>query len=168
MINREKGEIEVNLKDEAGNISAKIEKEKVNDLGEIKVHVKGAVYNPGLVTLDEGMRVSDAIEKAGGARADADLEAINLASILKDGQAVYIPMIGEEKVNYESDTGKININSASKEKLMELPGIGDSIAEEIISYREKNGYFTDIEEIKNVKRIGDKTYDKLKDLISIQ
>lgn len=163
MLNKSsKGDIKVNIKSESGEIGVQVEKE------EITVHIKGAVKSSGVVTLMKGLRVADALKMVGGTLEDADLDAVNLAAVLKDGQAVYIPHKGEKANNNEVTSGKININNANKEELIQLPGIGETIAEEIIKYRNENGYFASIEEITDVKRIGNKTFEKLKDLITIQ
>ena len=141
------------------------------------VHVSGAVMDPDRVWfLPEGSRVSDAIQTAGGALETADLSRLNLAQLLIDGQKVYVPFQGEEADDRiwaeEQETQgsydmMININTAGKEALMELPGIGNAYAERIIQYRTENGPFSSIEEITNVKGIGEKTFEKFKDRICI-
>ena len=142
------------------------------------VHVSGAVQDPDRVWfLQEGSRVSDAIQAAGGALDTADVSRLNLAQLLTDGMKIYVPFQGEEDKEdsvwiEESDTQtsgevRININTAGKEALMELPGIGAAYAERIIQYRAENGPFSSIEEITNVKGIGEKTFEKFKDRICI-
>lgn len=155
------------------------------------VHVDGAVQRPGLYILNFGARVSEAIEKAGGLTADADLSSVNLAMKLADEMKITIPNkassaqeenqekswidqpgqpknpLSDESSRKKNGGGpKININQASKEELMALPSIGPSRAEEIISYREEHP-FKAIEEIKDISGIGEKTFEKLKDRIQV-
>lgn len=137
----------------------------------LRVEVNGAVVAPGIYEFEFGSIVNDAIEKAGGLTIEADNvfieKNINKAGKLEDGQKIYIPKLNEQdggKVQGDSSTsGKININTASKEELGTLPGIGDAFAQRIIDARP----FSSIEEIKEVKGIGDATYEKLKDKIEI-
>ena len=156
----------------------------------IVVHITGAVNKEGIVELQEGARIADAIEKAGGTKENADIKNINLATILEDGVKVHIPTVEEtqannENINVENNAssqintgtkeaasntktqGKININTATKEELDTLPGIGPSTAAKIIDYRKENGKFKNIEEIKEVSGIGDAKYEKIKELIII-
>uniref|UniRef100_A0A7C4U478 Helix-hairpin-helix DNA-binding motif class 1 domain-containing protein n=1 Tax=Caldisericum exile TaxID=693075 RepID=A0A7C4U478_9BACT len=142
----------------------------------IKVYVTGEVKHPDVYELDTDSIVKDAIEKAGGTTEKADLIAINLAKRLSDGEQVIVPSKEQTAVNgtgnaqisgsNSAKSGKININTASKEELMNLPGIGDVKAQAIIDYRTKNGTFKDIHEIVNVSGIGEKTFEKIKDLIT--
>lgn len=151
----------------------------------IIVHVVGEVNNPGVVTLDDGARIIDAIKSAGDKTEDADLSKINLAYIIEDGSQIYVPRIGEnreELITEEPGNGviidssslskeeskelKVNINTASIEKLITLPGVGNSTAQKIINYREENGKFKDIEDLKNVPGIGESKYNNLKEMIT--
>lgn len=161
--------------------------EEKNDEEIVVVHVIGEVNNPGVVTLPEGSRIIDAINMAGGKTEEADLSKINLAYIVEDGTQIYIPRINENlnQVNLISDgagigviindsdveenkvEAKVNINTANKEKLETLPGIGETTAQKIIDYRESNGKFKTIEDIKNVSGIGDAKYESLKDKITV-
>ena len=169
----------------------------------IVVHVSGAVNSEGIVELEAGSRIANAIEKAGGVKENADMTDINLAYPSEDGMKIYIPTKEETEANKnientliesyvtssssgvssKEDTNstqgssksttstsnaKININTASQEELDTLPGIGPSIASKIIDYREENGKFNSIEEIKEVSGIGDAKYDKIKDSITIK
>ncbi len=148
------------------------------DKKEIVVHVAGAINVEGIVFLKEGDRVSSAIEKAGGVTQDADMSQVNLAYQLEDGMKIYIPKIGEDKqelqenvtipnqVTNEKKTTKVNINTATKEELETLPGIGKSTAEKIIKYRQENKRFSKIDEIKEVSGIGDAKFNSIKDLIT--
>ncbi|HHW92238.1 MAG TPA: ComEA family DNA-binding protein [Firmicutes bacterium] len=145
------------------------EEEPQLEPGEVVVHVAGAVKRSGVYRLPEGSRVVDAVEAAGGGTEDADIHALNLADILIDGQRYYVPTVEETTSaggTYSgSGTGKINLNRATKAELETLPGIGPTLAERIISYREQQGPFRRPEDLKNVSGIGDKIYDNLKDRI---
>lgn len=136
---------------------------------EIKVHVAGAVNAPGMYALPPDARVIDAIQAAGGLTAEGDSDALNLAAVVKDGDKITVRTVAETQTVSEgrSAAGLININTAGKEALMELPGIGEVLAQNIITYREKHGGFSSIEEIKEVNRIGDKLYEQIKDSITI-
>lgn len=154
---------------------------------EIVVHITGEVKHKGIIYLEEGQRIKDAIEKAGGATKNANLDAVNLAYVLEDGQKIYIPNKNEKnqtKAYITTDSGqnvivegnnktsksagdKVNINTANQTELETLPGIGPSIAQGIVEYRETNGKFNKIEDIQNVKGIGDAKYSNIKDKISI-
>lgn len=147
--------------------------ETANNPKEIYVHIDGEVINPGLYKLTTNDRVNDLLVIAGGATDKASLKDINLAKRLEDEMKIYIPSKDENLSNEVSDqsgisssSGKVNINTATRDELKTLPGIGDSRADEIIRYRENTG-FSKIEDIKNISGIGDKTYEKLKELISV-
>lgn len=151
----------------------------------IAVHVIGAVPRPGLYEFAEGARVQDAIDAAGGLLSSADVDSINLATLLEDGQQLNIPYkAGEESSAGGGDTGLelpgatdepssdnggelININTATLDELDSLPGIGPTIAQRIIDYREENGPFQQIEDIMNVSGVGPSTFDQIKDLITV-
>lgn len=142
------------------------------------VDVEGAVAQPGVVSLPEGSRVYEAVEAAGGVLDTADNGRVNLAEKIVDGAAIYIPFKGEEPSaltpGISSGTsaaagtaggGLININTADKSTLMQLPGIGEAYAQSIIDYRQSVGAFQKPEDIKNVSGIGDAKFSKLKDRI---
>ena len=142
----------------------------------IMVHISGQVYNPGIIELELGKRVTDAVELAGGLKKEADLDRINLAKKVVDEEKIYIPKIGEEVSNDISvasistdstNTGKVNINTCNKAELLNLPGIGDVLADRIIEYRLSNK-FTTIEDIKNVSGVGDKKFEGIKELIIVK
>ena len=131
------------------------------------VHITGAVKKPGVVKLPEGSRIEDAIISAGGLTEDADISNVNLAYILEDGIKIIIPNIDhnldiEDIIvednepsaisNQISKKIEVNINKAKEEELQKLPGIGPSLATKIIEYRNENGKFYNIEDIKNVSR----------------
>jgi len=159
----------------------------------VAVHVIGAVPRPGLYEFAEGARIQDAIDAAGGLLSSANVDAINLAALLTDGQQLAIPYLaGQEPANdaaslvlpgssitddFSSDTGEssgdtanndlININTASLEELDSLPGIGPTIAQRILDYRTENGPFSTIDEIMEVPGVGPATFDEIKELITV-
>lgn len=154
----------------------------------IVIHITGAVKKPGIVKLEDGSRIEDAIENAGGLTEDADITNVNLAYILEDGTKLTIPrnsdvediensnfiskesgknIIQDTNTNYKSYS-TVNINKATQSELETIPGIGSSIAQKIISYRDENGKFLSIEDIKNVNGIGDNKYEAIKDYISVK
>ncbi len=145
-------------------------------LKKIKVYIVGAVRYPGVIEVEEGSRLIDVLELAGGATEEADLERVNLALRVQDEGMYKIPKIGEELSEQspallgaisKQEQQKININTADEATLDTLPGIGPSKAKRIIEYREQNGPFKSIEELKNVSGIGEKTFEQLKDLITV-
>ena len=153
---------------------------RLNENGIIKVYICGEVRNPGVYDIENGARVIDLLEIAGGEGKDACLEIINLAETVFDGQRIYIPSLEEisssnflffgsdyqENRNY-AESRTININNAGLTELESLPGIGPVTANNIIEYRNKTGLFKAKEEIKNVTGIGEKKYEKIKKYISI-
>lgn len=177
-INNKKNEIINEIETEDNNeIEIVVEEKKT-----IFVDVGGEVLFPGLYELPEESRINDAINIAGGVTDKADLESVNLAYILSDEMKIVIPKKEIKKVNTTksasivttsisttetNEKNKININRATKEELKNLAGIGDSTAEKIIDYREKNGNFNQIEDIKNVSGIGNSKYEKIKENICI-
>lgn len=152
----------------------------------IVVHITGQVKNAGIIELLQNARIADAIEAAGGVTSQADLDKVNLAYVLSDGQKIYIPSKNEEnseKTYITSESGnnviiadnlqseknqKVNINDANQEKLEELPGIGPSIAQKIIEYRKKIGKFTSIEQLLEVSGIGEAKYAKIKEYVVVK
>ena len=139
------------------------------------VYVCGQVKNPGVYTLPEGSRVYDVFVLAGGFTDTAATDYWNQARLLKDGEMIYVPgkeeeknhpLEGEESGKTES-SDKVNINTASKEELMSLPGIGETKALAIIAYRQANGPFLEIEELKKVEGIKEAVYSKIKVYIEI-
>ncbi len=141
---------------------------------EINVYVTGEVNNPDVYKLPEGSIVKDAIAKAGGATKDADLVAINLAKKVTDGEEIIVPKKGaqDETAGNSAGTsseknGKININTADLATLEKLPGIGEVKANAIIQYRKEHNGFKTIHEITRVSGIGEKTFEKIKDLITV-
>ena len=179
-------------------IEEQVTEEEVYRDDTIFVHVSGAVNKEGVIELKVNSRISDAIEKAGGVREDAYVKDINLAYKLEDGMKIYIPTIQENEVkknkkeaNEETNItqehittssgietndnskrevkdSKININTATQTQLETIPGIGPSIALKIIAYREENGEFKTIEDIKEVSGIGEAKFEKMKDYIRVK
>ena len=138
----------------------------------IVVHVVGAVQKPGVYRLPAGSRIYQALEQAGGGLEGADLERINLAQPLVDGQQVFLPLKGAEGAGQPQPTGgvtsgKVNINTAGKEELENLPGIGAVKAQGIINYRQQHGPFQRIEDLLDVSGIGEKTLAEIKELITV-
>ncbi|HOL17069.1 MAG TPA: helix-hairpin-helix domain-containing protein [Bacillota bacterium] len=134
----------------------------------ITVHAVGAVKQPGVYRLPAGSRVHDLLDLAGGPAEEADLEAINLARPLIDGEQVQFYRFGEHGAPLPgSAPGKININRATAAELEALPGIGPAKARSIVEHREKNGYFKDITEIMDVSGIGEATFHAIEDLITV-
>jgi competence protein ComEA len=145
--------------------------EEVAEPEVILVHVAGAVVNRGVYDLPLGSRVIDAIEAAGGGTDAANIHALNLAALLRDEDYIYVPTMEEETIMsgvnaVANNTGKINLNRASKEELETLPGIGPALASRIITYRETNGPFRRVDELKKVSGIGDVRFEELKDLVT--
>ena len=162
-----------------------IEPEEEAVLQQVLVDVKGAVMHPGVYSLNEEQRIIDAVQLAGGYSTEADTQLINHAQKVQDEMVIYIPMKGEKLDEVTSGfvsmpiagssaegesakEGKVNLNIADEAALTTLSGIGPSKAQSIISYREENGGFQTIEDLKKVTGIGDKTYEKLKDLITVK
>lgn len=152
------------------------EKTKENQAaGEVLVHVCGQVQSPGVYRLKTGSRIFEALEAAGGILETAAGEALNQAETLTDGEQIYVPakeeaalaaQISSKDTDVSAD-GKVNINTATKEELMTLNGIGDSRAESIMRYREERGGFTAIEELKEIEGIKDGIFNKLKDQVKV-
>ena len=138
----------------------------------IRVYVCGAVANPGVVEIPQGSRVEDALKAAGGFGAEAGREAVNLADWVSDGQKLYFPKEGEAveepQAQADSASGLVNINTADVAALCTLPGIGESRAQDIISYREANGGFGACEDIMKVSGIKTAAYEKIKDKITVK
>lgn len=141
----------------------------------ICIHVCGAVINPGVYQLNSQSRLYEAIALAGGFTEKADQNHLNLAQLLQDGQQIYVYTTEETQMedfmtdylSKKQSDGLININTASMQELKNLPGIGDSKAQAIISYRENTGIFTSIEQIKKVEGIKEGLFQKIKDKITV-
>lgn len=191
------GEFSTNITQESNQNVNNVENESQNitetgdNEGIIAIHITGEVKKPGILYLKAGARIVDAIKEAGGATKNADLDRVNLAYVLSDGQKIYIPNKNEKdeaKAYIISNSGenilleegnskgtqssegvnaKVNINTAQQTELETLPGIGPSLAQRIIEYRETNGNFQNIEDLQNVKGIGDSKYSNIKDSVCI-
>lgn len=180
--NIEEDRINIEKDYETNNIENNIEyKNKENTISKnVTIYVSGEVNNPGIVTIESDKRLYDAVEKLGGVTQNADLNRINLAIKLNDEEHYIIPKIGEDNIisqdisvnNIDTikneQTSKININTATIEELDNLPGVGEATANKILNYREENGIFKSIEEVKNVNGIGEKKYIDIKDKICIE
>lgn len=143
------------------------EEEDTKEAESIFVYVCGAVVCEGVYELPYGSRVYEAIERAGGFREDAATANVNQAEIVKDEERIYVPVIGEQIEAVTQSDGRVNINKASKDELMTLPGVGESRAESIIEYREAKGSFQTIEDIMQVSGIKEGLFEKIKDLITV-
>jgi competence protein ComEA len=133
--------------------------------GQLTVYVSGAVASPGVYILADGSRVQDAIQAAGGLVSGAEAERINLASLVTDGQHIDVPgIVNSSHVN----AGRVDINTASVSELEALPGIGPTMAQAIVDYRIQNGLFLSIEDILNVPGLGQATFDRIKDYLTLE
>lgn len=142
----------------------------------IWVYVCGAVKVPGVYELPADGRVYQALEAAGGALAGAELRSLNQAALLKDGEQITVYTVDEVEgaggvpvpgAEAKAGSGRINLNTAGKEELMKLSGIGEARAQAIITYRETHGPFTAIEEVMNIEGIKEKAFSKIKDEIEV-
>lgn len=192
----EKEEVVDIFKEEEKNIeeetNEQTKEEKKEEVATVIVDIKGNVNNPGVYEVEEGKRVNDVITMAGGLTEDADTSNINLAKIVKDEMTIVIyskeevlekyksevcicdcPYITNdacitETSNEEDNTSNlVNINTASVDELMTLPGLGEAKAKSIIEYRTKNGNFTSIDKITEVSGIGEAIFEKIKDYITV-
>lgn len=195
-------------KEKKSNLENKNKVEDFEDLNldkeKIYIHLTGFVNSPGVLEMEEGKRLSDAIKKAGGLKEGADIKYLNLAKKLLDGEKIYIPnkeeviefekngnviekdnqrymeqdsIISDEESNVikskkegKENNGKgkkININKVDKNELLSIPGVGEVTAEKIVKYREENGNFKNIDEIKKVDGIGNSKFEKMKTRITI-
>ena len=149
----------------------------------LTVDVKGAVKNPGIYQLKKTSRINDAIQKAGGLTTDSDSKSINLAQKLTDEAVVYVATMGENAASVSSNTGqsstsgtsevasqkgnKVNLNTADLSELQTISGIGKKRAQDILDYREANGKFNSVDDLKNVSGVGAKTLEKLKEYVTV-
>lgn len=149
---------------------------------EICVHVGGCVATPGVVTLEEGARVADAVEAAGGLTVDAASDTVNLARVVEDGEQIIVPSLeqvqatsaseiaeieGSSTSQSSSGSGKVNLNTASSTELQTLSGIGASKAQKIIAYRESKGAFKSVDDLTKVSGIGEKTLEAIRDQLCV-
>ena len=166
-------------KDEKSNKSNEISQTDTEDQL-VTVDVKGAVKKPGVYQLQSNSRVHDALEKAGGMTEEADLKSINQAQKLSDEAVVYVAKVGENTVDVTASaptsatlgTGQtksalVNLNTATEADFQTISGIGQKRAQDIIAYREANGRFKSVDDLKNVSGIGAKTLEKLKEYVTV-
>ncbi|MEB9840361.1 helix-hairpin-helix domain-containing protein [Bacillus cereus] len=149
-------------------------KPKISDTKEQKrtiiIDVKGAVSKEGVYEMKEGDRVKDAVQKAGGFLSEVDMKKVNLAQIVQDQMLLYIPSKNESEqvvLTSSKEDGKIRINTAAKEQLEKITGIGSRKAESILKYREEHGPFQKIEDLLEIDGIGAKSLEKIKGQIII-
>ena len=146
----------------------------------VTVDVKGAVKKPGVYQLQSNSRVHDALEKAGGLTDEADLKSVNQAQKLSDEAVVYVAKVGENAVDVttsapasatsgpgQTKSALVNLNTATEADFQTISGIGQKRAQDIIAYREANGRFKSVDELKNVSGIGAKTLEKLKEYVTV-
>lgn len=181
---KENTTINASIEESKNNIEEKEIKENEEEQKEVGtgifVHIDGWIQNPGVYEIKENDRVNAIIEKAGGLKEGASIKSINLAARLSDGDKIYIPNREEDKQIETAEAkgnnigtvkitknNKININKASISELKQITGIGESTANKIIDYRDNVGKFKKIEDIKEVKGIGDSKYESIKDKITI-
>lgn len=139
----------------------------------IYVQLSGAVVNPGVYSLPQGSRIFEAVKLAGGLTPDADMQSLNQAQTLEDGEMIYVLNQEEAKAQapmpagQEVQDGKVNLNTATEEQLMTLTGIGQAKAKSIITWREENGGFSQIEDLLKIQGIKDGVFSKIKDSIKV-
>ncbi|WP_137597946.1 helix-hairpin-helix domain-containing protein [Paucilactobacillus kaifaensis] len=144
----------------------------------IYVDVKGAVNRPGVYALKSGLRIQDALTKAGGTTSEADINHVNMAQQVNDQQVVYVPVKGEVTTPIGSDTAEsgdsdnatgpiVNLNTATKEQLLQITGVGDKKADLILQYRQEHGQFKSVEDLKEVNGFGDRSVANIKDQLSV-
>lgn len=171
----DKRPIETNAENKSSMTQAMLEPvSETETISNIYVFVCGRVNHPGVYSALLGTRAYQFIELAGGFCEDADVTYLNLAEGISDGQKLYVPAIGEALLEEASNvnlnqkqSNLININKATKEQLMTLPGIGETKAQDIINYRNTNGAFGTIEDIKNISGIKDSAFNKIKEFITV-
>jgi competence protein ComEA len=133
------------------------------------VHILGAVARPGLYELRDGDRAVDAVAAAGGFLETADQAQLNLARLIIDGEQIVVPVVGETVAASPGTTasGLVNLNTADAATLDTLPRVGPAMAARIIDWRESSGPFTSVDDLLNISGIGDKTFEGLKDLVTV-
>ncbi|WP_453994845.1 helix-hairpin-helix domain-containing protein [Bacillus nitroreducens] len=165
---------DLNLDEElALETESNLEPVSVEEAKNIFVDIKGAVHNEGVYEAREGMRVKDIVDLAGGFIEEAEVRQVNMAERVEDEMVIYVPRIGEELTEVDSNTisdkakGKVSLNKATQEEFETLSGIGPSKAAAIISYREENGPFKKLEDLMQVSGIGEKSFEKIKDSLKL-
>ena len=177
--NTEKQILEKETQTQQTNTSEIVKESELATVNQIYVHICGSVNNSGVYMCDSNSRLFEVIELAGGFTQEADETYLNLVEKISDGQRIYVPskeevltgnienisQVNNNQAQSNIATSLININTASKEQLMTLPGIGEAKALDIMSYRSTNGNFKNTEDIKNISGIKESAYSKIKDLI---
>jgi competence protein ComEA len=169
-------ELMIGVAEQGSIINEMQEKEvetKENKTIVIMVDVKGAVNIPGVYHAEEGQRVLDLINKAGGFTNEADSNQVNLSQHIEDEMVIFVPVLGEtvdvmQNAPTSVQNKLLDINKATDSELQTLPGIGPSKAIAIIEFREKNGEFQTIEDLKKISGIGEKTFEELASLITVK
>lgn len=164
---------DINKVSDVSNLSELNDVSNLSEVNRFYVEIKGEVMYPDVYEVEEGSIIKDLIDKAGGLKAEANINNINRAERLSENQLIIIPNANdkEESIAVDFNTEKdvlININTGDISELTKINGVGETKAQNIISYREKNGQFKTVEEIKNVDGIGDKTFEKMKDSIKVR
>jgi len=158
-------------RDDQAMVMIRSRSNEIKRAANICVYICGEVAKPGVYMLEDGCRVVDAITVAGGAAEGANLKAINLAQELSDGMMINVPDKNAPDINSDQamiqSNKKLNINAANAQQLEVLPGIGPSLAERIIRYRQENGKFNSVDELLNVSGIGEKKLEEIRELIDI-
>jgi competence protein ComEA len=143
------------------------------DTGEVLAHAAGAVRLPGVYRLDGASRVADLVEAAGGALEDGDLDQLNLAAPVADGERVYVPRVGEVPTapvaagEAPEGSGLVDINTAGAEQLESLPGVGPATAEAILAERARRGHFATVDDLLDVRGIGPAKLEALRDQVTV-
>ncbi len=172
--------------EETDDAALNADEQKQPESAGVCVYICGEVQNPGVYILAEGARLCDAVEAAGGMTDSASRTYWNLARVLDDGEMIYVPTTEEAEQRGQTELyssgenggqeqsgggisadGRVNINSATEEQLMTIPGIGEAKAKSIIAYREENGNFASIDDIVNVSGIKDGLFQQIKDYITV-
>jgi competence protein ComEA len=143
--------------------------------GVVLAHAAGAVQQPGVYRLEAGARVTDLIDAAGGPAPDADLDRLNLAALVADGERVYVPRVGEvvtaadapSSNETDAPTGPLDLNAATVDQLEELPGIGPATAKAILDERDRRGGFTSVDQLLDVRGIGPAKLDAIRELVTV-
>jgi competence protein ComEA len=133
----------------------------------IKVHVAGAVFSPGVYTLAAGDRVEDAVAAAGGATDGADLESVNLARRLRDGEQIRIEGPGVQAAPFVPGEQLLDLNSATREQLMALPGIGEAYSQRIVASRAADGLFTSVDDVLQRGLVPERTFEGIRTLVTV-
>ncbi|MGI8792001.1 MAG: helix-hairpin-helix domain-containing protein [Acidimicrobiales bacterium] len=137
----------------------------------ILAHAAGAVHRPGLYRLPAGSRVADLLEAAGGPVTDGDVDRLNLAARVNDGDRVYVPRVGElmsaDEAEPGAPTGKLDLNAATQSQLEDLPGVGPATASAILDERRRRGRFKSVEDLLEVRGIGPAKYEQLRELVRV-